>query len=157
MRIGTTSGRATVGRRQGSRRAGKETTVVGGDITVDRLDLESRQADRAISDLLGQMGVHLETGQGSVHVAASDLTAIRADLANCIDLLPTMAVLAALADGTSDFTGIERARIKESNRVAAVREGLERMGITVTDEAAALGRLKDSGLEDPEVLLRLTK
>jgi len=30
--------------------------------------------------------------------------------------------------------GISRARIKESNRVSAVREGLERMGVKVAEE-----------------------
>ena len=45
-----------------------------------------------------------------------------------------MAVLAAVAKGVSEFTGIERARIKESNRVLAVREGLEKMGVTVREE-----------------------
>jgi len=39
-----------------------------------------------------------------------------------------------VASGTSKFTGISRARIKESNRVSAVREGLERMGIKITEE-----------------------
>jgi 3-phosphoshikimate 1-carboxyvinyltransferase len=67
-------------------------------------------------------------------VSKAKLHAIRADLSDCIDLLPTVAVLAAVADGTSHFTGIERARIKESNRVAAVREGLERMNIKVMEE-----------------------
>jgi len=67
-------------------------------------------------------------------VSQAKLRAIQADLADCIDLLPTMAVLAALAEGTSEFTGVERARLKESNRVAAVREGLERMGVTVTED-----------------------
>ena len=45
-----------------------------------------------------------------------------------------MAVLAAVADGVSQFTGIARARLKESNRVAAVKEGLERMGVKVVEE-----------------------
>jgi 3-phosphoshikimate 1-carboxyvinyltransferase len=45
-----------------------------------------------------------------------------------------MAILAAKAEGTSKLTGIERARIKESNRVAAVREGLEKMGIKTIEE-----------------------
>jgi hypothetical protein len=49
-------------------------------------------------------------------------------------LLPTMAVLAAAATGTSEFTGIERGRLKESNRVGALREGLERMGVRVIEE-----------------------
>ena len=41
---------------------------------------------------------------------------------------------AAVADGESELTGIERARLKESNRVAALREGLTRMGIKVIEE-----------------------
>ena len=45
-----------------------------------------------------------------------------------------MAVLAATAEGVSEFTGIERARLKESNRVSAVKEGLERMGVKVTED-----------------------
>ena len=64
----------------------------------------------------------------------SGLKAVKADLSDCIDLLPTVAVLAAVAEGESEFTGIERARLKESNRVAAVREGLERMSIKVEEE-----------------------
>jgi len=45
-----------------------------------------------------------------------------------------MAVLAAVADGVSEFTGIERARLKESNRVSVLKEGLEQMGIKVVEE-----------------------
>ena len=52
-------------------------------------------------------------------------------------------MLAALAEGTSEFIGIERARIKESNRVAAVRDGLEAMGVTVTEDR---GRITITGL-----------
>jgi 3-phosphoshikimate 1-carboxyvinyltransferase len=59
-------------------------------------------------------------------------------LSHCIDLLPTLAVLAAVAEGRSRFTGISRARLKESNRVLAVREGLEAMGIAVTEEEDSL-------------------
>ena len=51
-----------------------------------------------------------------------------------VGAVPEVAVLAAAADGVSEFVGIERARIKESNRVSAMREGLERMGINVTEE-----------------------
>ena len=64
----------------------------------------------------------------------SRLKAIRADLSNCIDMLPTVAVLAATADGVSHLTGIDRARLKESDRVTAVREGLERMAVPITVE-----------------------
>ena len=43
-----------------------------------------------------------------------------------------------MADGVSELTGIERARIKESNRVLAVKEGLERMGTKITEKGDRL-------------------
>jgi 3-phosphoshikimate 1-carboxyvinyltransferase len=79
------------------------------------------------------MGAVVKTGRNSVAVRRSRLNAIRADLSDCIDLLPTVAALAASADGASELVGIERGRLKESNRVSAVREGLQKMGIKVQE------------------------
>ncbi|MFC1908202.1 3-phosphoshikimate 1-carboxyvinyltransferase, partial [Chloroflexota bacterium] len=108
--------------------------VIGGEVEVDNLNPKSLQADRKILNLLRNMGARVEVNNNSVIVRKSRLNAIRADLSDCIDLLPTMAVLAAVADGESEFVGIERARIKESNRVSALREGLELMGVKVREE-----------------------
>lgn len=108
--------------------------AVCGEIEVENLNPESRQGDKVILNFLRDMGTGVGVNEGSVVVRKSKLKAIHADLSDCIDLLPTMGVLAAVADGESRFTGIARARIKESNRVAAVREGLERMGIKVGEE-----------------------
>jgi 3-phosphoshikimate 1-carboxyvinyltransferase len=107
--------------------------TVSKGIEVENISMASVQGDRVILDFLRSMGAQVRIAGNSITVSESKLKAIRADLSDCIDLLPTMAVLAALADGTSEFTGIERARIKESNRVAAIKEGLERMGVTVTE------------------------
>jgi 3-phosphoshikimate 1-carboxyvinyltransferase len=112
--------------------------ALAGEVEVNNLDMESLQGDRMLVHFLEDMGASVITGRNSIIVRQSKLKAIKADLSDCIDLLPTMAVLAAVADGTSEFTGIERARIKESDRVAAVREGLERMGIRVVEGAKRL-------------------
>jgi 3-phosphoshikimate 1-carboxyvinyltransferase len=103
-------------------------------VEVNNLDMESLQGDRMIVRFLQDMGAMVVTGRNSIIVRQSKLKAIKTDLSDCIDLLPTLAVLAAVAEGPSEFTGVERARIKESDRVAAVREGLERMGILVKDD-----------------------
>jgi len=108
--------------------------AVSGKVTVENLNPESLQGDKIILDFLKDMGAWVELNKDSVTVRKSRLNAIRADLSDCIDLLPTMAVLSATADGVSEFIGIDRARLKESNRVSAVREGLERMDIKVTEE-----------------------
>ena len=81
------------------------------------------------------MGADVEVKTDSVVVRESRLRGISADLADCIDLLPAVAVLCALAEGRSEISGIGRARLKESDRVAAVSEGLRRMGIEVAAEA----------------------
>jgi len=108
--------------------------ALSGKVKVENLNLESRQGDKMILDFLRDMGASVEINTDSITVSRAKLNAIHADLSDCIDLLPTVAVLAAAADGTSELFGIERARIKESNRVAAVKDGLERMGIKIEEE-----------------------
>lgn len=109
--------------------------AVAGEASVDRLYSSSLQADLKMLEFLRQMGAVVEVVGGSlVRVKKGYLKAIKADLNDCIDLLPTMMVLAAAAEGTSEFSGIKRARIKESDRVAAMRQGLERAGVAVTEE-----------------------
>lgn len=112
--------------------------AVAGEVKVEDLNLRSWQGDRVILDFLKDMGASMDIDRDSVTVRKSRLKAIRADLSDSIDLLPTMAVLAAAAEGVSEFTGIHRARLKESNRVLAVKEGLERMNIGVKEETDRL-------------------
>ncbi|MDP2729925.1 MAG: 3-phosphoshikimate 1-carboxyvinyltransferase [Dehalococcoidales bacterium] len=105
-----------------------------GEVEVENLNPASLQGDKAILDFLKEMGASVTAGENSVTVRKSKLQAIKADLNECIDLVPTMAVLAAAAEGTSEFTGIERARLKESDRPSAIAEGLMKMGIKVVEE-----------------------
>jgi len=112
--------------------------AISGGVEVANLNPESLQGDKIMLNFLPDMGAQVTVNPDSVMVKKSRLKAIRANLADSIDLLPTMAVLAAVADGTSELTGIERAVIKESDRVAAVKEGLTRMGIAVNEASNKL-------------------
>ena len=108
--------------------------AMSGSVEVSHLSTESLQGDRAILDILREMGASVIVSGNTVRVERSQLQAITTDLGDCTDLLPTVAALAAVADGTSTLSGLRRARIKESDRVSAVRQGLERMGIGVVEE-----------------------
>ncbi len=112
--------------------------AISGEVEVANLNPKSLQGDKIMLNFLPDMGAQVTVNPDSVMVKKSRLKAIRANLADCIDLLPTMAVLAAVADGTSELTGTERAVIKESDRVAAVKEGLQRMGIAVNEASNKL-------------------
>ncbi|MFC1953059.1 3-phosphoshikimate 1-carboxyvinyltransferase [Chloroflexota bacterium] len=107
--------------------------ALAGSVEVANLNLESLQGDKAILGLLGDMGASITTDKDSIIIKKSDLTAINTDLTDCTDLLPTVAILAATAKGTSVLTGIERARLKESDRPSALSEGLKKMGVEVTE------------------------
>jgi 3-phosphoshikimate 1-carboxyvinyltransferase len=112
--------------------------AVSGKMTVNNLNSQSLQGDKQIVEILKDMGAQVLVDINSVTVKRDQLKAIRTDLNNCIDLLPTVAALAALAQGTSELTGIRRARLKESDRISAVKEGLERLGIRVVEEQDSL-------------------
>jgi 3-phosphoshikimate 1-carboxyvinyltransferase len=122
--------------------------ALSGAITVTNLKPNSSQGDKILLDFLRQMGADVSVEGDSVTVKKGKLRAIKADLNECIDLLPTVAVLAAVAEGTSGFNGIQRARLKESDRVAAVKEGLERAGAAVQEEENRLvitgSKIKDA-------------
>jgi 3-phosphoshikimate 1-carboxyvinyltransferase len=103
-------------------------------IVLENLSTSSRQGDRVILDYLRNMGAYIQVIGNSISIRkGEDFKAIDTDLSDCIDLLPTMSMLAALAEGESVFRGIQRARIKESNRVTAVKEGLKKLDVQVTE------------------------
>jgi 3-phosphoshikimate 1-carboxyvinyltransferase len=108
--------------------------AVLGEVEAENLNPNSLQGDKMILAFLRQMGARIEINGDTITVGKGKLKAIKAEFADVTDLLPTMGVLAAVADGDSEFTGIARTRLKESNRVSSLKEGLTRMGIKVVEE-----------------------
>ena len=111
--------------------------AVFGDVEVKGLDTESLQADISIMDILMEAGAsmsQLDGSDGPIHVRRSPLNAFRADLNNCPDLFPIVAVLAAFCPGESHLLGVERLRHKETDRAAAIEEMLSQMGVPVRIE-----------------------
>jgi 3-phosphoshikimate 1-carboxyvinyltransferase len=109
--------------------------ALAGRITVRGLSRDSFQADRFMLNCLRSLNAETDVADdGSLTVSRSPLNGMEADLNESIDLLPTVACLCAAAKGHSALSGIGRARLKESDRVAAVTENLLRMGIPVIQE-----------------------
>lgn len=112
--------------------------VLSGETITTNLNAESLQGDRLALGLMQRMGARFSVRRSSVMAQKSFLHGINADMSNCIDLLPTMAVLAATADGSSCFSNIQTARLKESNRVSAICQELQKMGIRTREEEHTL-------------------
>lgn len=95
----------------------------------------SAQGDTAIVDILAAMGAELswDRDDGVITVWQSDLAGTTVDVGGTPDLLPTIAVIGAVADGETRITNAEHVRYKETDRVAAMAEALTRMGAEVEE------------------------
>ncbi|MDE2619215.1 MAG: 3-phosphoshikimate 1-carboxyvinyltransferase [Sphingomonadales bacterium] len=122
--------------------------VPGSDLVIENVGLNPTRA--ALFDVLRQMGGQIdeldrrEVGGEPVadlHVRHSALTGIAVDPAvvpSMVDEFPVLFVAAALAKGRTVTTGLEELRVKESDRIAAMRAALELAGATVTETADGL-------------------
>lgn len=95
----------------------------------------SKQGDAAIVDILADMGADIDWDReaGEITVKRSELSGIEVGVANTPDLLPTIAVLGAAANGTTRITDCEHVRYKETDRVTAMAASLESLGATVEE------------------------
>jgi 3-phosphoshikimate 1-carboxyvinyltransferase len=98
-------------------------------VQVTGLRPDSLQADRAIVGIMGRMGAKVEITSEGVTVFPSPLCGAHISMESCPDIVPTVAMLAATAQGTTRICGVAHLRIKESDRIAAVVEGLCRLGL----------------------------
>jgi len=96
----------------------------------------SAQGDSAIVDVLERMGaaVSWDREAGEITVHRSDLSGVEVDVGDTPDLLPTIAVLGAVADGDTRIVNCEHVRYKETDRVRAMATELEKLGAAVTEE-----------------------
>ena len=108
--------------------------TLAGKVHVDNLDLASSQADKEIISILDEMGGYIKIKGKRITAEKSKLNAIETDLSDCPDLFPIVACLCSVAEGTSRLTGLSRLRIKESDRLSAMMDGLHKMGIEVIGE-----------------------
>jgi len=113
-------------------------TIAGEKVRVDGLAEGSLQADRRLTSILEQMHGRQSHDSDSVTVEKSQLKPVEIDVSDCPDLFPAICALCAMTDGDSTVTGIRRLRIKESNRVQAMSNGLRQMGIRTKESENSL-------------------
>lgn len=92
--------------------------ALGGDVRVTGLNPDSKQADRAMPGLLERL-----TADGDALI----------DAAGAPDLVPILAAVATQAPGETRIVNAARLRIKESDRLSAMRENLSALGADVRE------------------------
>ena len=97
----------------------------------------------ALGSNLRLRGLKGQSAQGDAAVVAhyrklSLAGEVKIDLSDCPDLLPPLAVMAAVRHGTTRFTHAARLRLKESDRLTTVARMLKAIGGAVTEEEDGL-------------------
>lgn len=94
--------------------------------------LQSMGADISMENA-GQLG---DEPVADIRVRSSELRGRSVDpglVSLAIDEFPVLFVAAAAATGNTVFSGIGELRVKESDRIAAMAEGMRRLGVTVDE------------------------
>ena len=107
-------------------------------VSVDRLSLDSHQGDRAVLDILRAFGAEVQVKENTVTVSPAPLHGIRIDATSIPDLVPILSVVACAAKGTTVITGAARLRLKESDRLSAIRQTLSALGGEVIETSDGL-------------------
>jgi 3-phosphoshikimate 1-carboxyvinyltransferase len=117
--------------------------IPGSDLTVR--DVGCNPTRDGVLEVLKQMGAsielrnqRLEAGErvADIHVTGAALKGVDVDaelVARTIDEYPILAVAAAVAQGVTTFSDVNELRFKESDRIAAMTEGLRALGVLVEE------------------------
>lgn len=106
--------------------------VCGGRVRILNLKPGSMQADMLFVSLLGGMGADLAYGDDWVEVRGTGrLTGIETDMSDYPDSVPLLAAIAPFCTSPTTIRNIPHLRHKESDRIAAIQQELERCGVTV--------------------------
>ncbi|UPW00470.1 3-phosphoshikimate 1-carboxyvinyltransferase [Halorussus gelatinilyticus] len=100
----------------------------------------SAQGDSKIVGVLERMGADVDWNRddGVATVERSALSGVEVDVGDTPDLLPTVAVLGAVAEGETRIVNCEHVRYKETDRVSAMAEELEKLGAATEETEETL-------------------
>lgn len=117
--------------------------AVAGKVTIEGLKYPSSQPDSAVLRLMSAAGAKVQVFKNgelcSVEVSKGRLKAIDFDADASPDIVPVLAAALAYAYGESSISGVERLKIKESDRISSVVDALNAVGIRARYDGACIG------------------
>ena len=102
-----------------------------GKIRVLNINPDTLQGDIGLLDIMERVGCSVSRGDNWVEVAGRKMNGGEYvfDMVNMPDMVPTLAVLAAMRPGLTVIKNVSHLRLKESNRIAALVNELIRTGV----------------------------
>jgi 3-phosphoshikimate 1-carboxyvinyltransferase len=112
--------------------------ITGKRIKVKNISRNSRQGDVKFAEVLERMGCSVHHEKDGIAVQGGPLKAVTVDMSVMPDVVPTLAVVASFAKGTTEITNVAHLKEKECDRLGCVAAELIKMGVDA--------RATDSGL-----------
>jgi 3-phosphoshikimate 1-carboxyvinyltransferase len=112
--------------------------LMGEGLTLRDLRRDTIQGDARILDIAAAMGGNVRWEGDSLKVSGTRTRGAVVDASQCPDIVPILAVLAAVSEGTTRIVNAGRLRIKESDRLKAMATELNKLGARVTEEPEGL-------------------
>lgn len=122
-------------------------------ITITGLDSDSIQGDKEITDILRESGANISESTSGIVVSCGTMSEFDVNMEKIPDLLPILAIRAALGNGVCRFHHAERLRLKESDRLASTAAMLRALGGKVdelSDGLCVYGGQLAGGVVDAE-------
>ncbi len=112
--------------------------ITGGTVKVLDIGKDSQQGDIRFTELLEAMGCKVSREKDGLAVSGGKLSGIEADMADMPDVVPTLAIVAAFAEGKTVIRNVAHLKAKECDRLDAVATELSKMGIDAVSTDSGL-------------------
>ncbi|MEK7169949.1 MAG: 3-phosphoshikimate 1-carboxyvinyltransferase [Patescibacteria group bacterium] len=110
-----------------------------GQVVLHGLDINDPQGDKALVEILRTMGADIEIqGNKMTITGGKPLKGMKIDANAIPDMVPTLAVIAAVAKGKTEIVNVANARLKETDRLHSMTEGLTKMGAKIEETKNSL-------------------
>jgi 3-phosphoshikimate 1-carboxyvinyltransferase len=113
--------------------------IAGGEVLAEGVHLPSLQGDIRLLEILREMGcTYKDTPEGVVVSRAGALRGVSVDMNTMPDVVPTLAVVALFAEGTTTIRNVAHLRHKESDRIQVLADEFRKMGAVIRTEEDGL-------------------
>ncbi len=106
------------------------------DLVINNLKRPSLQGDGMVADIFTMLGIKSEYMEDGIRLTKNNLKEehFGFDFSDCPDLVQTIAVVISALNISGFFNGLHTLKIKETDRISALKNELTRLGVKVEVE-----------------------
>ena len=120
--------------------------ALGCDIKIKGLNINSKQPDREVLNILAHMGCEIVGEKGLLSVKPADLKAVEFSGENCPDILPVLSLALCFGKGRGKITNCQRLKIKECDRLTGTARLIKSLGGNINCDESSIYTSYTEGL-----------